>query len=130
VQSPLPIVPSDEWSYQPNTVVPILDGTNLTGTARIIALPDLSLVSITNSASPQKTQTEQLAAIDAEASRRAAIRNELNLTAGQIAAIQAYFDADVDTLFSSLSANQRQFLKVQRAAVRYLLKQELKEVAP
>ena len=41
---------------------------------------------------------------------------------------QAQFTNDVDVLFGSLNAEQRQFLKVLQGLVRYGAKQDLKEL--
>ena len=95
----------------------------------MIAAPDLSLIAITNSASPQKSMAEQLAAYQVEQQRMESIRAELDLTAQQIDDIRAYMTADVDALFPTLTANQRKFFTVQRAVLRYLAKKELREIA-
>jgi hypothetical protein len=65
---------------------------------------------------------------DAERTARQSAISELGLTQAQIDSIKAYFDADVDTLFSGLTAGQRNFMKVQRALVKALTKQAVKEV--
>jgi hypothetical protein len=78
--------------------------------------------------SPEVPFEVRMARLTNEVSARAAIIAELDLTPAQVAAIQAYFTADIDTLFSNLTANQRQFLKVQRAIVRYMAKEKVKEV--
>ena len=70
----------------------------------------------------------EVAAAAAEAAAMQAAIDELGLTTNQIANIQAYFDADVDTLFSGMTANQRAFLKMQHALVKALAKREIKEV--
>lgn len=87
------------------------------------------LVVVEAHASPYDLAAHQQRITD-EYNRRQAIKAELDLTAQQISDIQAYFTADADALFPGMSAAQRKFLKVQRAAVRYLLKQEVKELAP
>jgi len=53
---------------------------------------------------------------------------ELNLTPTQIQAIKDYFNADVDVVFSGLSAAQRKFLKTQQALVTVLVKREVKKL--
>jgi len=70
----------------------------------------------------------KLAERKAELTAQSAALTELNLTAQQITAIKNYFDADIDQLFSTLTANQRNCLKVQRALVKALTKQAVKEV--
>ena len=118
----------DAWDIEPNTLVPIMDGTNLIGTARLVAGPDLALVAVTNSASPERPKSVQLADIETEQSRAQAIRDELNLTPQQVDLIRQWVAADTDTLFSNLNANQRRFLKIQHQLVRMLAKRELKEI--
>lgn len=59
---------------------------------------------------------------------RLALATEAGLTDGNIAALQAYRDANVGTLFGTLTAAQRQFLNVQHKIVVYLLKREMTEV--
>lgn len=53
---------------------------------------------------------------------------ELNLTPAQIQIIKDYFTADVDVVFSGLSAAQRKFLKTQQTLVKVLIKREVKEL--
>jgi hypothetical protein len=66
--------------------------------------------------------------IQAERIRRQTIKDELNLTAEQIDLIRQWAAADVDVLFSGLTAQQRRFLKIQHQLVRALAKRELKEI--
>lgn len=92
-----------------------------------------AVVALSVSGSPigsdwQTRKETALAAYQAEADAQASAIAALNLTAGQIAAIQSYFATDVDVLFANLTANQRAFLKVQQALIRALAKREVKEL--
>jgi len=78
--------------------------------------------------SPWPTQAEFDARVEAEVARRKAIRDELNLTSEQIDLIRQWAAADVDTLFSGMTAQQRRFLKIQHGLVRALAKSALKEI--
>lgn len=124
----IPIAVVSEYP-EPDITVPLMSGTNAVGTARLLVDADtMEVGAVTNSASPQTAWTEQVAQWKAERDARATALSELNLTQAQIDAVHDYFAVDVDVLFSSLSVNQRKFLKVQRELVRALAKRELKAV--
>ena len=107
-----------------NTVVTINGSTTLAADA--MAIDDVDVDA--EMAAYQAEQDAIAAAPAVEAAAMQAAIDELGLTTNQIANIQAYFDADVDTLFSGMTANQRAFLKMQRALVKALAKREVKEV--
>ena len=69
------------------------------------------------------------ARIEAEYQRRLDVGNELGLTPTQKQKLQTYFNADVGALFPNLTANQRAFMKVQKQAVRFLMKMRVKELS-
>lgn len=80
------------------------------------------------SASPEVDFATRQARLTAERTALAAIATELNLTTNQVQAVKDYFNANVDTLFPTMNANQRKFLKVQQALLKALVKERLKEV--
>jgi len=127
-EADVPIDPSEVYP-SPDITVPMMDSSNVVGTARLLVDSEtMEVAAVINTASPQHPWSAQLAAWRADRDARAAALAGLNLTQAQIDAVQAYFAADVDTLFSGLSVGQRRFLNVQRALVKALVKREIKEL--
>jgi hypothetical protein len=94
----------------------------------LVTIADGEVIGVQISASPEIGMDERRTRLQAERTRRQAIKDELNLTSQQIDLIRQWADADIDTLFGNLNAQQRRFLKIQHQLVRMLAKRELKEM--
>jgi len=94
----------------------------------LISIADGEVIGVQISASPEISMEDRRARLQAERIRRQTIKDELNLTEQQIDLIRQWAAADVDTLFSGMTAQQRRFMKIQHQLVRMLAKRELKEI--
>ena len=109
-----------------DTPLLVLDTPDAKGVG-YIAAPDGTLVPVLYAHESPYDMAELAAKKQAAIAAYTARMQAAGFTAAEITDLRQFRDVDVDTLFSTLTANQRKFLKVVQAAVVLQIKERVQE---